>query len=108
MIDDQTRYTTKQVAFAKPFTLTSSELLPAGTYLVETTEERHELSEHTIWVRTETVLMVPTNGGMRHCQVRPHDLDRALQQDSSLGTDEANENPQRGADPVPPQLGVRS
>ena len=92
------RYTTRRVVFARPFTLGKApEVYPAGAYAVETKEGVVDRGCYTAYVRTGTMLIIPTVAGTRSCQVKGSELDEALLQDAELsGPREPNENPDRG------------
>lgn len=96
-VDGLERYTIRAITFAQPFSLGSSpDIYPAGTYEVEATERPVELGSQTIFVRTSTVLIVPTGTGVRWREVEPNELDRALEQDAEQGGQiEPSENPDR-------------
>jgi hypothetical protein len=97
--DGPERYTTRRIAFAHPFTLgRSPEVYPAGSYEIETKEEAHEAGGHTAYLRTSTVLIIPTQTGTRHHTVSGRELDDALIRDGERGNpSEPKENPDRGA-----------
>ena len=96
--DGPERYTTRSVKFDYPFTLgRSSEFYAAGTYEIETKEEALEAAGHTVYLRTSTVLIIPTRGGTRHQSVSGSELDEALLHDAEGGHPaEPSENPDRG------------
>lgn len=93
------RYTDERVVFCHPFTLGNSpEVYPAGVYQVETKKLPAEAGGHTAWVRSSTVLVIPTATGSYCREVRGRELDEAILRDSrSAGPAEPSENPDRGA-----------
>jgi hypothetical protein len=74
------------VTFRLPFSLSSIDgSRPAGTYLVETDEERIELLSRTAYRRVSTTMILPlADGGASYqrVQVNPAELEVALQRDS--------------------------
>lgn len=92
------RYTTRRVVFNRPFTLgKASEVYPAGVYRVETKEQPMEIGGHTAYVRTGTVLVIPTATGSYCRDVRSHELDEAVSRDTEQGElGQPSENPDRG------------
>ncbi|NML04162.1 hypothetical protein [Sphingomonas sp. G-3-2-10] len=78
-----TRTTRSTATFASSFRLKGvDELLPPGTYQVETDEEGVEGNERTVFRRAATLFYVPTASGTRVCTVDPDDLAAALAADS--------------------------
>lgn len=76
------RTTSSTATFASPFRLKGvDELLPPGTYRVETDEEGVEGNERTVFRRVATLFYVPTASGMRVCTVDADDLAAALASD---------------------------
>ena len=59
-----TRTITTQVTFRHPFQIEGiAERLPAGTYIVETEEERLQALSFEAWRRLETVIHLPRRSG---------------------------------------------
>lgn len=87
-----------EAVFHFPFQLGSSDdVYPAGRYALELTDEAHVGASHTAYVRTSTVLIVPTNAGTRHVQIDPRDLDLALKMDAERQLEGGqSENPDSG------------
>ena len=79
------RTTTKQVTFARHFVLGSSgEVLPPGTYDIETDEELLEGVSFAVFRRILTLLHLHPQGGIRRTlTIDPDDLDAALLRDRS-------------------------
>ena len=80
------RTSRKSVTFRKPFTLKSvDEVLPAGTYTVETDEEPVENISFLAYRRISTVLFVPGKPGERVLErmltINPNELDDAMERD---------------------------
>lgn len=92
------RHTNERIIFRKPFTLgRSPEVYSAGVYQVETMRVPAEGAWHTAWVRSSTVLVIPTATGSYCHEVRWCDLDEAILRDEDAGRpSEPNENPDRG------------
>jgi hypothetical protein len=77
------RTTRAIVTFARAFNLKGvGELLPPGSYDVETDEEAIEAHGRTAFRRVATLLYVPTLSGMRMCAVDGEELARALVADA--------------------------
>ncbi|MFN3946413.1 MAG: hypothetical protein ACK4K7_15965 [Allosphingosinicella sp.] len=89
------RYILRRVVFPRPFTLGNApEVYPAGVYDVETKEQPLEAGGHTAYVRTATVLIVPTVSGTCSREVRSSELDEAMLRDRDHGGPlEPSENP---------------
>lgn len=76
------RTTRTQVSFSAPFRLQEvDELLPAGTYDIETDEEVHEGNERTTYVRVATLLHLRGRGWSRTVTINPDSLEAALRND---------------------------
>lgn len=92
------RYSNECVTFHRPFTLGKApEIYPAGVYHVETKRLPAEAAGHTTWVRSSTVLVIPTHSGSYCREVRGADLDEAILRNSSFGQPgEPSENPDLG------------
>jgi len=83
------RTSEKKVTFRKPFTLKSvDEVLPAGTFTVETDEELLGGMWFPAYRRILTLLHVPGNPGQavitRVLTIDPNELDTALMRDRAL------------------------
>lgn len=93
------RYTNERVVFHQPFTLGKApEVYPAGVYHVETKSLPAEAVGHTAWVRSSTVLVIPTSKGSYCREVRGCDLDEAMSRNLITGErTEPCENPDLGA-----------
>ena len=88
------RYATRRVTFTHPFTLDDPpEAHPAGSYEIETMERALESNVRTAHARTSTVLIIPTETGIRCREVSGSELDLALTRDAQSGP---SENPDRG------------
>lgn len=94
------RYTNERILFTQPYTLRRSpEVYPAGMYQVETKKLAAEAGGHTAWVRSSTVLIVPTSTGSYCREVRGSELDEAILRDSDDDLAlEPSENPDRSED----------
>jgi hypothetical protein len=65
--------------------------------VVETKEDAVDRAGYTAYVRTGTMLIIPTAAGTRSRQVKGDDLDEALRQDAEHSDPrEPSENPDRG------------
>ncbi len=85
------RTTKSTVTFASPFTLADmSEVLPAGTYDVETDEERLEGVSFEAYRRVQTLIHLPVKPGDRELTrtltIDPNALDDALERDNAPST----------------------
>jgi hypothetical protein len=94
------RYTNERILFTQPFTLgRSPEVYPAGMYQVETKKVAAEAGGHTAWIRSSTVLIVPTSTGSYCREVRGSELDESILRDTDHGLAlEPSENPDRSED----------
>lgn len=82
-----TRTRTESVTFKRPFRLSKFDgLLPPGTYLVETDEERQEGASFPLFRRVRTLFHLPVDvaqPGLRQTAViDPHDIQAALESDA--------------------------
>jgi hypothetical protein len=76
------RTTRSSVTFKAPFRLTAlDEILPAGTYEIETEEEIIEGNERTVYVRVATLLYLRTTGMLQIVTIDPKELQSALAAD---------------------------
>lgn len=90
------RVAIRTVKFDHPFTLgKSDEVFPAGTYEVETVEQRLELAAYTAHVRKSQTLIIRTATGFRCREFVAGELDTALQRDVDQQLTEPSENPDR-------------
>ncbi|HUN50984.1 MAG TPA: hypothetical protein VMU42_07700 [Candidatus Sulfotelmatobacter sp.] len=84
-----TRSISRSVVFARPFTMPGLDgTLPAGTYVVETDEERIEAISVSAYRRTATWLRVPALPGRPRTAetalVDPDELAAALARDNTV------------------------
>lgn len=80
------RTTTKTVTFQRPFILDGfSELLPAGTYTIETEEEPLDSMIVAAWRRVSTTVRVRVDGAIECRAIDPDALHEALMRDSTQG-----------------------
>jgi hypothetical protein len=78
------RTTTKTVTFKRPFLLDGfTELLPAGTYIVETNDELLDTMIAAAWRRVSTILRVRIDGATECRTVEPGALHDALMRDGA-------------------------
>lgn len=78
-----TRTTRTTATFASPFRLKGvGEVLPPGSYGVETDEEAIEGNERTLFRRVATLIHVPTASGTRVCTIDPVELAAAIAADA--------------------------
>lgn len=85
------RTTKRTVTFVNPFTLGDfDEVLPPGTYDVETDEERLEGLSFHAYRRILTLIQLPTKSGQpglsRTLTIDPNELDLALKRDAASAT----------------------
>ena len=79
-----TRTTTKTVTFQRPFVLEGfAELLPAGTYTVDTEEEPLDSLLVAGWRRISTTLRVRVDGAVECRAIEPDALHEALMRDGA-------------------------
>ena len=81
------RTTKSTVTFAHPFTLGElNEVLPSGTYDVETDEDLIEGLSFQVYRRVQTLFHVPDKSGMpglaRTLTIHPDALDDAMERDA--------------------------
>jgi hypothetical protein len=80
------RTTTKTVTFQRPFVLDGfPELLPAGTYTIETEEEPLDSMIVAAWRRISTTLRVRVDGAIECRAIDPDALHKALIRDGAQG-----------------------
>jgi hypothetical protein len=78
------RTTRTTIAFAHPVRFKGiDETFPAGSYELETDEEATEMGDRTVYRRVRTLLLVKTPGQVRTVDVRPPELDLALERDAA-------------------------
>jgi hypothetical protein len=78
------RTITKNVTFTRPFVLDGfPELLPAGTYTVETEEESLDSMTVVAWRRVSTTLRVRIDGAIECRTIEPDALHEALMRDGA-------------------------
>jgi hypothetical protein len=66
------------MTFAAPFRLSAlDDLLPAGTYDIDTEEEIIEGNERTVYLRVATMIHVHTSGMVQVWTVDPKELEAA-------------------------------
>lgn len=79
-----TRMTTKTVTFQRPFVLSGfPELLPAGTYTIDTEEEQLDNLLVVGWRRVSTALRVRIDGAVECRTIDPDALHEALMRDGA-------------------------
>ena len=84
----QTRTTSKQVTFVKPFRLTGmEESQPPGTYTLRMEEEQLDVRSFVGWRQIAATLQLTANGATEHVAVDMQDLREALLRDSDQSTD---------------------
>ena len=88
------RTSEKTVTFTRPFALAGfDEVLPAGTYTVETDEELLEGLSFSAYRRSSTLLHLPSGSGragvVRTLTIDPDDLDAAVKRDADPAADPA-------------------
>lgn len=77
------RTTRTTIAFAYPARFKGiDETFPAGTYELETDEEVSEMDDRTVYRRVRTLLLVKTLGQVRTVDVKPSELDAAIDRDA--------------------------
>lgn len=76
------RTTRKSVRFQAPFHLSAlDEMLPAGTYDIDTEEEIVEGNVRSVYLRVATLLHLRTRGMVQVVTVDPRELEAALDND---------------------------
>jgi hypothetical protein len=80
MVEPTSKRTTQRtVNLASAFHVQQTgNLIPPGEYELQTTEAIHEGNDRSAYTRVSTVLIVPTAGGRRYCEVDPADLEESL------------------------------
>jgi len=83
-----TRSTSSQITFRRPFCLNGVEgLQPAGSYSLTVEEERLDTLSIDAWRQTSATLYVPQGGAIDHAAISMEDLKAALAQDASPDQD---------------------
>ncbi len=84
----QTRTTSRQVTFVKPFRLTGLEAVqPPGTYSVSVEEERLDVHSVIGWRQVSATLQIAADGATEHFAIDMKDLREALLRDTDQSTD---------------------
>jgi hypothetical protein len=84
----ESRITSKQVTFRRPFTLAGLDgIQPAGTYTVRTEEEMLDALSFIGWRQTSTTMVLYRDGGVEYAAIDPQELSEALVRDGDQGTD---------------------
>ncbi len=79
-----TRTQSKAVMFARPFILDGMDRLqPAGTYTIDTEEERIDTLNLQVWRRVRTLIRLESPGRIEYLPVDPEELDKALMRDGA-------------------------
>lgn len=83
-----TRSTSSQITFRRPFRLNGIEgLQPAGSYTLTVEEERLDTQSLDAWRRTSATLYVPQGGAIDHAAINMEDLQAAQAHDASADQD---------------------
>ena len=89
-----TRSTSSQIAFRRPFRLNGVDgLQPAGSYTLTVEEEKLDTLSVDAWRRTSTTLYVPQGGAIDHAAISMEDLQTALVRDASPDLDTSAQPP---------------
>ncbi len=84
----QTRTTSRQVTFVKPFRLAGVESLqPPGTYQVRVEEEQLDVQSFIGWRQVSATLQINADGATEHVAIDMKDLREALLRDTDQSTD---------------------
>ena len=84
----QSRTTSKQVTFRRPFTLSGLDgAQPPGTYTVRTQEEMLDTLSITGWRQTGCVIVLHRDGGVEYAAIDAQELREALVRAGDQGTD---------------------
>ena len=84
----QTRTTTRQVTFAKPFRLAGLQALQGpGTYTVRVEEEQLDVHSFIGWRQGSATLQLSADGAIEHVAINMTDLHEALLRDTDQSTD---------------------
>jgi hypothetical protein len=83
-----TRSTSSQITFRRPFRLNGVDgLQPAGSYTLTVEEERLNTLSLDAWRRTSATLYVPQGGAIDHAAINMEDLQAALAHDAAPDQD---------------------
>jgi hypothetical protein len=83
-----TRSTSSQITFRRPFRLNGVDgLQPAGSYTLTVEEEKLDTLSVDAWRQTSVTLYVPQGGAIDHAAISMKDLQAALARDMSLDQD---------------------
>jgi hypothetical protein len=89
-----TRSTSSQITFRRPFRLNGVDgLQPAGSYTLTVEEERLDTLSFDAWRRTSATLYVPQGGAIDHAAISMEELQAALARDASPEPDTSVEPP---------------
>jgi len=92
-----TRSTSSQITFRRPFRLSGVDgLQPAGSYTLTVEEERLDTLSVDAWRRTSATLYVPQGGAIDHAAINMEELQAALARDASPEPDTSPEPPRAG------------
>jgi hypothetical protein len=84
----ESRITSKQVTFRRPFTLTALDgIQPPGIYTIRTEEEMLDALSFIGWRQISTTMVLHRDGGVEYAAIDPHELSEALVRDGDQGTD---------------------
>jgi hypothetical protein len=84
----QTRTTSRQVTFVKPFRLAGLEAVqPPGTYTVSVEEEQLDVHSFIGWRQISATLQLAADGATEHVAIDVNDLREALLRDTDQTTD---------------------
>jgi hypothetical protein len=84
----QTRTTSRQVTFVKPFRLAVLEAVrPPGTYTVSVEEEQLDVHSFISWRQISATLQLAADGATEHVAIDMNDLRAALLRDTDQSTD---------------------
>lgn len=89
-----TRSTSSQITFRRPFRLSGIDgLQPAGSYTLTVEEERLDTLSADAWRRTSATLYVPQGGAIDHAAISMEELQAALARDTSPELNASTEPP---------------
>jgi hypothetical protein len=84
----QTRTSSRQVTFVKPFRLAGLEAVqPPGTYSVSVEEEQLDVHSFIGWRQISATLQLAADGATEHVAIDVNDLREALLRDTDQSTD---------------------
>lgn len=79
-----TRRTTQDYTFSRPFTLGDDpELHPAGTYAVTTEDEQIDVMSRLAWRRLSTSIAIRSLSAVEHQPIAPADIEAAVARDGA-------------------------